>query len=334
MPKMLFEDDLQDEMSGMPFEDDLGAQHTQNPLIGKIAEFVSRHPHLRHGVESFAPIAEKTTRALSATGLPSAGQGVAESLQDIIRGHLNLIPGVNLPRAEQMEIPEVNPTAQRIAHTLGRIAGYAPAAAEGELLAAKLGAPLAGAISGGASSPDDRFTGAALGAAFPAAKYVAKFPITEGRAASKLNKASRLAEEQGIELPGISSPLTTKIQTLIRKTLGENEPMEDILKEASKGGYHKQFELQSHLGDLARRLSRSPGVEGVRGTQANALRQELLEEMTHGLSQNKAEHIAKLMREGQKDWKTYSKYGPKIHKAALITGAGAIGLPPIIKSLL
>ncbi len=300
----------------------------RNSYIMQLAKSLQNHPALNKGIQAAAPYAEHFNRAVQGTGLPNASREFFQSGSNLIRGPLNLIPGINIPdpKFNEMNIPEVNPELQRIGDIVGGIAGYAPALAaqkgiQGAQALQKIPAALrgigAGSTVGAAISPEHRTQGAMIGG-------LASAPEAIGQTLSKLrptspaeaiqsrydtlsNKLSDMFEHVASEAKsrGISKvPVSKNLLKEIKQSVpNAGKTFKSFVDKAKGGDYNSLRKLQSELWTRGTELQGSALVsERELGREMMGLRKELNDSISNHLKSSGHKDLASTLSTAKKGY--------------------------------
>lgn len=153
-----------------------------------------------------------------------------------------------------------------------------------------------------------------------------KFPITKGAATRQLNKAEKLAAQEGV--PNI--PLSQKMIDEAVNYLPNTHASRELLEAAQAGKYSPSFSLQSQLGKHQRDLAKSPlAAERLLSPKVGELKQNIISKMDMGLRAHGYGEIADLMKGGLNDYRKYMKFKQKV-----LPVMAKIGIPTSALALL
>lgn len=253
-------------------------------------------------------------------GLSDVGANIAQFPGDIYSS----LTGKQSYRAPKPDFRNLIPqsTSGQAAGSVGEFAAPfllpgAGAEAAGSKLLPKL---LAGAGLGAAQS-ENRPLGALLGAAVGAAPLAKELPLTRGMSARPLKEAEQLIKDRGISKLNIPKDIFKEAKDFLPKNL----PYKKLLEKAKQGDYKTLFTLQSDIGKSARQLTKSAsGAERLHGTQANDLRQRLLDAMKGHLNKEGHQDISDLISKGQNKYRQHMQLRPIAKKATQAAGYGSV----------
>lgn len=159
--------------------------------------------------------------------------------------------------------------------------------------------------------------------------------LTKHGATKTLNKAQSLAEKREIGKLNVDPELIEDARQFLPNLLRNRQ----ALKTSHEGDYNSLFKLQSQVGKLSNKRTKSwfSPEERIKGEAGNEARNNLLESIHKNLQSLGHEDISRLLREGQNDYRKYMnfrKYRNLIGGAALAYAAPKNALIDLVKKLL
>lgn len=161
-------------------------------------------------------------------------------------------------------------------------------------------------------------------------KGARSLPLTSKMAARPLEEAKRLVTERG--LGGFNVP-----EELLKDAMkylphgGKTLAYKELLKGVRSGDYQKVYDLQSDLGQIARRhLKSASSAERGLSKPAGVVQEAILKSLQEGLENQGAQDIASIMAKGRKGYGQFKHLEenvyPKLRKHA-VRAATVAGLP-------
>lgn len=146
--------------------------------------------------------------------------------------------------------------------------------------------------------------------------------LTKRGATRTLNKAQKLAAEREIGTLNVNPQLIEDAKQFFPNLLQRHH--EDLLA-AHKGDYNSLFRLQSELGQLAGQQKKSwfSPTERIKGRAGLEARDNLLNDIHKNLQSLGHKDISDLLRQGQKEFRRYSKF-KKYRNALGVAGAAYV----------
>ncbi len=161
-----------------------------------------------------------------------------------------------------------------------------------------------------------------------------QLPVTAGAGIRALEKVKKEVGRRGIGNLNIPEHIIEDIE--VNRFLRNTQPNRNLLERAREGHYNDLFNLQGDLGAVERGHINDPFNAANRqfGRDVGQNRQELIENMKHGLTREGAEDLAEGMTHGQNRYRQFMKFRPYRNAALLGLAAGSIPGYKYLKKLM